>query len=75
MLLQRRQQNKIPDMVVKMPGNQKVIVDAKAVMGAYVAAQETQDDTERMAAGTEKLPGSILGEFETAKLTFAAGDE
>ena len=38
---------KIPDMVVKMPGNQKVIVDAKAVMGAYVAAQETQDDTER----------------------------
>lgn len=38
---------KIPDMVVKMPGNQKVIVDAKAVMGAYVAAQETLDDTER----------------------------
>ena len=40
---------KIPDMVVKMPGNQKVIVDAKAVMGAYVAAQEAQDDTERNA--------------------------
>jgi DNA recombination protein RmuC len=38
---------KIPDMVVKMPGNQKVIVDAKAVMDAYVAAQQTQDDSER----------------------------
>ncbi len=38
---------KIPDVVVKMPGNQKVIVDAKAVMGAYVAAQQTQDDAER----------------------------
>ena len=38
---------KIPDMVVKMPGNQKVIVDAKAVMASYVAAQETQDEAER----------------------------
>ena len=40
---------KIPDIIVKMPGNQKVVVDAKAVMNAYVAAQETQDTLQREA--------------------------
>ena len=38
---------KIPDVVVKMPGDQKVIVDAKAVMDAYIRAQQIEDDTER----------------------------
>ena len=38
---------KIPDLVVSLPGGQKVIVDAKAVMDACVEAQMTQDDTQR----------------------------
>ncbi len=38
---------KIPDLVVSLPGGQKVIVDAKAVMDACVEAQMTQDDAHR----------------------------
>jgi DNA recombination protein RmuC len=38
---------KIPDLVVAMPGGQKVLVDAKAVMDACVEAQMTQDDVQR----------------------------
>ena len=39
---------KIPDLVVSLPGGQKVIVDAKAVMDACVEAQMTQDDAHRV---------------------------
>jgi DNA recombination protein RmuC len=38
---------KIPDLVVSLPGGQKVLVDAKAVMDACVEAQRTQDDKHR----------------------------
>lgn len=38
---------KIPDLVVSLPGGQKVIVDAKAVMDACVEAQIAQDDVQR----------------------------
>ena len=38
---------KIPDLVVSLPGGQKVLVDAKAVMDACVEAQRTQDDNQR----------------------------
>ncbi len=38
---------KIPDLVVSLPGGQKVLVDAKAVMDACVQAQMAQDDAQR----------------------------
>lgn len=38
---------KIPDLIVSLPGGQKVIVDAKAVMDACVEAQVAQDDIQR----------------------------
>ena len=38
---------KIPDLVVSLPGGQKVLVDAKAVMEACVEAYQTQDDAHR----------------------------
>ena len=38
---------KIPDLVVSLPGGQKVLVDAKAVMEACVQAYQTQDDAHR----------------------------
>ena len=38
---------KIPDLVVSLPGGQKVLVDAKAVMDACVEAQKAQDDHQR----------------------------
>lgn len=40
---------KIPDLIVLLPGGQKVIVDAKAVMEACVKALQTQDDASRKA--------------------------
>jgi len=39
---------KIPDLVVSLPGGQKVLVDAKAVMDACVEAHQTQDDAHRL---------------------------
>lgn len=38
---------KIPDMVINLPGNQKVIVDSKAVLNACAEAHATDDETER----------------------------
>lgn len=38
---------KIPDMVVMLPGGQKVVVDAKATMSAYIEALETEDESLR----------------------------
>ena len=38
---------KIPDMVVSLPGGQKVLVDSKAVMDACVEAQQSDDDAHR----------------------------
>jgi DNA recombination protein RmuC len=38
-----------PDMVVRMPGNREIIVDAKAPMDAYLGAVEAQDDNTRSA--------------------------
>ncbi|MGD8842699.1 MAG: DNA recombination protein RmuC [Gammaproteobacteria bacterium] len=38
-----------PDMVVRMPGNREIIVDAKAPMDAYLGAVEAQDDSSRSA--------------------------
>jgi DNA recombination protein RmuC len=36
-----------PDMIVNLPGGQKVIIDAKAPMNAYLEAMETNDPTQK----------------------------
>ncbi len=36
-----------PDLIVKLPGNKKVIVDAKVPLSAYMQAFETTDESER----------------------------
>lgn len=36
-----------PDMIVKLPGNRRVIVDSKVPLAAYMQAFETTDDKER----------------------------
>ena len=38
---------KIPDLVVSLPGGQKVLVDSKAIMGACIEAQTCPDDKQR----------------------------
>ncbi len=38
-----------PDMMVRLPGNRTMIVDAKVPMAAYLEAMECDDDTERQA--------------------------
>ena len=38
---------KIPDLVVSLPGGQKVLVDAKAVMDACVEAQKSENNEQR----------------------------
>ncbi|MFO0774810.1 MAG: DNA recombination protein RmuC [Nitrospiraceae bacterium] len=37
-----------PDMVVQLPGGRQVVVDAKAVLSAYLEAMEAVDDTQRL---------------------------
>ncbi len=39
-----------PDMVVRLPGGRRVVVDAKAPLDAYLAAVEAPSDDERRAA-------------------------
>jgi len=36
-----------PDLVVRLPGGRNVVVDAKAVMRAYLDAEQTTDETQR----------------------------
>lgn len=38
---------KIPDMIVSLPGGQKVVIDAKAVLNACAEAHEAEDKVER----------------------------
>ena len=38
-----------PDLVVRMPGGKRLVVDAKAPLSAYLDALEAQDDTSRAA--------------------------
>ena len=38
-----------PDMIVRLPGNRTVVIDAKAPLEAYLAASECQEDAERRA--------------------------
>lgn len=39
-----------PDMVVQLPGGRRIIVDAKAVLAAYLDAHDAQDDVQRAEA-------------------------
>ena len=36
-----------PDMVVQLPGGRQIVVDAKAVLAAYLEAHETHDEAQR----------------------------
>ncbi len=38
-----------PDMIVRLPGNRQIVVDAKAPLSAYLEAQESTNDHERQA--------------------------
>src|SRR5439155_12777061 len=38
-----------PDMIVRLPGGGVVVVDAKAPLGAYLAAHEATDEATRQA--------------------------
>lgn len=38
-----------PDMVVQLPGGRQIVVDAKAVLSAYLEAHEAADETQRLA--------------------------
>jgi DNA recombination protein RmuC len=38
-----------PDLVIRLPGGRNIVVDAKAVMGAYLEAEEAIDDQQRRA--------------------------
>lgn len=66
-----------PDMIVRLPGGQSIVVDAKAPMEAYLAAAEAKDDATRTArlrdhaaqvrAHVQKLASkSYWAEFENA---------
>lgn len=39
-----------PDMIVRLPGDRHIIVDAKTVLAAYLDAHEAQDDQQRAEA-------------------------
>ena len=65
-----------PDLLVKLPGHQQVVVDAKAPMGSYLDALEAEDDQERetllighaqqISEHIQKLASSdYLSQFET----------
>jgi DNA recombination protein RmuC len=52
-----------PDLVVKMPGGRRVVVDAKVPLEAYLDAVETADDEERrdrMAAHADQVRSHVL---------------
>jgi DNA recombination protein RmuC len=37
-----------PDMVIRLPGGRQIVVDAKAVLSAYLEAHESLDDAQRL---------------------------
>jgi DNA recombination protein RmuC len=38
-----------PDMIIRLPGGRQIVVDAKAVLSAYLEAHEAADETQRQA--------------------------
>ncbi len=36
-----------PDMIIKLPGNKRIVIDAKAVLSAYLESLDEQDDAAR----------------------------
>jgi DNA recombination protein RmuC len=38
-----------PDMIISLPGGRRIVVDAKAPLGAYLEAREATDDVQRAA--------------------------
>ena len=39
-----------PDMIVQLPGGRQIVVDAKAVLGAYLEAHDATDEVQRQTA-------------------------
>jgi DNA recombination protein RmuC len=53
-----------PDLIVRLPGNKQIVVDAKVPLAAYLEAAESQDDTTRdalMARHVQQVRNHMAG--------------